>query len=177
MDLSAALKFEPVPGFPDYMVSTTGEVWSRKPLRLGSPPAWHQLKPTPDTGGYPKVLLYRDGKRPNVRVAKLVAIAFLGSRPFPGATIRHLDGDPGNSDVHNLAWDTSKQIKVDMTVHGNTACDHHHGPARLETFDVWAIRFLAAEGRKLEDIATMFGVTLDTVHRIIRRGLSPAAPK
>jgi hypothetical protein len=172
MDLSALPKYESVLGFLDYVVTVTGEVWSRKPLRPGYPATWHRLKPTPDTGGHPKVLLYRDGKRPNVRVDKLVAIAFLGQRPFPGAAIRHLDGDPGNCDVRNLAWGTRKQKKVDMAVRAIPR-GHHHGMVKLDTFDVWGIRFLARDGRERNDIAATFGVTVDMVHRIIRRGALP----
>jgi hypothetical protein len=174
MDLTALPRHASVLGFLDYVVTITGEVWSRKPLRPGYPPTWHRLKPTPDTGGHPKVLLYRDGKRPNVRVDKLVAIAFLGPRPFSGAKLRHLDGDPANCDVHNLAWSTKKPTKAGPGVHGPGPRDYRHDPVKLDTFDVWGIRFLARDGRQQNDIAATFGVTVEMVHRIIRRSAAPA---
>ena len=103
-------------------------------------------------------------------------MTFLGPRPFPGAKIRHLDGDLANCNLPNLAWSLSKLDGADMIVRDASGGGRRYEMTRLDTFDVWGIRFLAIEGRKQHDIAAMFHVTVDTVSRLTRHGLPAGAP-
>lgn len=76
------------------------------------------LKQSPDHGGYPSVGLNRAGRRVTKKVANLVALAFLGPRPFPGAAVCHNDGDQTNSRLSNLRYDTYAANERDKIAHG-----------------------------------------------------------
>lgn len=64
-----------IPGFPDYFVDNTGDVWSRKSGKL------LRLSPGLDTYGYPYVVLYVNGKPFNRKVHRLVMLTFVGPLP------------------------------------------------------------------------------------------------
>jgi hypothetical protein len=57
--------------------------------------------------------------------------AFVGLRP-KGLETRHLDGDPSNNQLSNLAYGTSSENHLDMVRHGThafssrTHCDQGH---------------------------------------------------
>ncbi len=61
------------------------------------------LPETLDDQGCPTVELEKDGRIETRRVDELVALTFLGPRPS-GYAIHHLDGDPRNCRVDNLAY-------------------------------------------------------------------------
>lgn len=63
------------------------------------------------------VVLSGDGRKLTRNVATLVALAFLGPRK-PGMEVCHNDGDPGNSALSNLRYDTHSGNMRDMRLHG-----------------------------------------------------------
>lgn len=70
-------------------------------------------------GRYLNVNLFKaDGTRGTRKVHHLIALTFHGSRPFPGAVVRHLDDDPLNNHVSNLRWGTLKENAQDAIRHG-----------------------------------------------------------
>lgn len=70
-----------------------------------------------DEQGRLKVTFHAGGKTYNRRVAPLVAEAFIGPRP-PGQVVRHLNGDPADNRVENLAYGTQSENMLDMVRHG-----------------------------------------------------------
>jgi hypothetical protein len=106
-------EWRPIPGWEGaYEASNLGRVRS---LRGGH--RWGRvLKPHIRTtsGGYPQVSLGLNG---TTCVHVCVAGAFLGPRP-PGHQVRHLDGDPLNNRVENLAWGTPSENQHDKIQHG-----------------------------------------------------------
>ena len=60
-----------IDGFPDYKISTLGNIMSKK---SGD---WRKLKPSPDKKNYLLVSLFINKKRFTSKVHRLVAIAFL----------------------------------------------------------------------------------------------------
>ena len=118
----------PVVGSPGYEVSDHGDVksWHRN-TKIG-----RILKQSPDHDGYPSVGLYDSNRvRKTTKVATIVALAFLGSRPA-GLVVRHLDGDKNNSSVDNLAYGTVAENIQDQMLHGThrqtskTHCPRQH---------------------------------------------------
>jgi hypothetical protein len=65
------------------------------------------------SNGYPQVHLRVKGSSRISKVHRLVAESFLPPQPFPGAIVRHLDGNPANNAADNLAWGTQAENRVD----------------------------------------------------------------
>jgi hypothetical protein len=66
---------------------------------------WRDLKPTINSHGYPRVLLYLNGNCKTVKVHKLVALVFIPNDDnLP--VINHIDGNKVNNEVTNLEWVT-----------------------------------------------------------------------
>ena len=79
------------------------------------------LKPRLDRDGYATVNVYVSGRVRNRKVHRLVLEAFVG--PGDGLHARHLDGDPSNNRLDNLAWGTASENNYDMVRHHT----HHNG--------------------------------------------------
>lgn len=97
----------PIPGLPGYAATPTGEVIS---LRRRTP---HTLAYTVGPCGYRTIgVVNTDGNRVCVRVGDLIAATWLGPRP-EGQDLRHLDGNPSNDTLDNLAWGTPAEVAQD----------------------------------------------------------------
>lgn len=101
-----------VPGYEAfYEVSSLGRVRSfprimRKMEGLEMKEFVYQgrvLKPARDRKGYLSVRLYGSGRRMDVKVHRLVAMAFIPN-PSNLPQINHKDEDKGNNSVQNLEW-------------------------------------------------------------------------
>lgn len=53
-------------------------------------------------GGYPQVMMCKDGKRKHKQIHHLILDNFVGQRPTSNHETRHLDGNPQNSILTNL---------------------------------------------------------------------------
>lgn len=68
--------------------------------------------------GYPAVTLVQYSVQRTYEVHRLMALTFLGPRPSAQTEIRHLDGDPLNSRLSNLAYGTKSENARDTLRHG-----------------------------------------------------------
>lgn len=104
----------PVPGYEGfYEVSDLGNIKSiPRPRTRGGLLAIKIGK-----RGYPAVSLCREGKQVTHEVHRLVAAAFIGPPPSR-QEVRHLDGDPLNRHVANLAYGTRSENNQDAVIHG-----------------------------------------------------------
>lgn len=119
-----------------YEVSSGGKVRSvpRKGTRGGI------LKPYRREDGYATVNLSREGVTKQCRINRLVLEAFVG--PGAGTESRHLDGDPTNNILDNLAWGTRSENALDSVRHGThrnpgaekTHCKHGHEFTKDNTY-------------------------------------------
>ena len=83
--------------FPQYAVSSRGEIENKKTGRI--------LRPSRNAQGHLKVNLSKDGKIFTRAVNQLVAKAFLPeSERKDFDSLIHRDGDKSNCDVGNLMW-------------------------------------------------------------------------
>lgn len=89
-------------GFPHYLISSWGRVYSFKSDTL--------LKPYPNTRGYMKVSLSQSGKRIIKSVHRLVAEHFVPGQDI-GLEVNHIDGDKIYNNERNLEWVTSSMNK------------------------------------------------------------------
>lgn len=107
-------EWRPVPGYEDsYEVSNTGRVRSL-PRASISPRGYvfkireRILRAAPDGKGYLMVWLYQDGKRRSVKVARLVAEAFIPN-PENKSQVDHINAVKHDNRVENLRWVTGKE--------------------------------------------------------------------
>lgn len=141
-------------GFEDYEVSESGQVRSFKSGKA------KVLKGSIHTGGYSQVVLWRDGEKSTQAVHRLVANAFLGPRP-DGMQVRHLDGNPANSHVSNLAYGTPSENMQDKHLHGT-----------MRTSSCWykdslnqQIVSMVTQGKSLPEISNVLGACMKTIGR------------
>lgn len=116
-------RWETVPRAANYEVSDDGRVRSKP--RQGTKGG--ELKASADVKEYPTVQLYDGGDSFKAPVHALVLEAFVGPRP-EGMVCRHLDGDPTNNTVENLAWGTHSENQYDKVEHGR-----HHNVGHWKT--------------------------------------------
>ena len=145
-------EWRPVPGFPNYAVSATGQVKGpRAMLKQGV------------TNGYHHVSLVRDGAISTHKVQALVVAAFLGQAPFAGAHSAHNDGDRSNNRVTNLRWATATENQSDRVRHGTDLRGVSVYGAKLTDDAVREIRGRLADGENQSHIAADFDVSNSTI--------------
>lgn len=108
---------KPVEGFPGYFVTSDGIVISTK-KHNGS--EYREMKPRINNCGYKRVLLRGPDGGKEKLVHRLVLETFVGPCP-DGYETRHLDGDPSNNHLANLAWGTKAENGRDAASHGKNA--------------------------------------------------------
>lgn len=136
--MRARIIWKPIPTFPGYLASNTGQIrspdisrvltWKGKILRPGNSGRF----------GHKKVVLYRGKRRVTTSVHRAVLMAFRG-KPKKKMVARHLDGCPENNNIGNLRWGTMKQNSHDKIKHGY-GFGERHGRAILTEKDVREIR-------------------------------------
>lgn len=83
-----------------YKITCDGKVWGCKTK------SWVSMH---DNGrGWLKTELWKDGKRTNYKIHRLVALAFIPN-PENKPAINHIDGDKTNNHYTNLEWCTFKE--------------------------------------------------------------------
>jgi len=146
-DLSGLVK---IPGAPGYYINRAGEVFTIRKLR-----------PFQDEDGYWRV----STKRLRKAVHWLLARVFL-SPPKPGQTeVRHLDGNPGNNALTNLAWGTRAENAADVARHG-TLKGSRNPRAVLSESKIIEILNLA-DDNTAESISQLLGVSESSVKAVL----------
>lgn len=82
---------------PDYWVSNKERVWSSVKERF--------LDGSPVGNGYIDFTLYNNGRKHRRYLHRLMAEAFIPN-PYNYPNVRHLDDNPCNNELDNLAWGT-----------------------------------------------------------------------
>ena len=108
-------EWRPVVGFEDYEVSNQGRV------RKGT----LYLSITPQTCGYYRVPLRKDGKQYQKLIHRLVAEAFL--EPSEKPEVDHIDKNRLNNCVENLRWATRAEQNMNREYPGDDRHIHKHG--------------------------------------------------
>jgi len=172
-DSSPPAGYRVIPGYPRYAINEHGTVLSACFRGLGAKAirSWanaKRLNSTANRLGYHQVWLYHDGRSRTSSVHTLVLTTFVGPCPS-GMQCRHLDGNPSNNHVSNLAWGTASENEKDKTLHGTSCTGERHGRSKLKSDDVLEIRRRSANGEMLLDIAKDFPVSPASLSLIVRR--------
>jgi hypothetical protein len=158
-----------VPGYPGYEVSPDGQVRSwlvcgkfAKPGTRRSVP--RVLRPAL-THGYKCVVLAANGKAKTTKIATIVAITWIGPRPYKHV-VRHLDGNRLNDSLANLAYGTYKDNLEDARAHGTIARGETLNFAKLRENDVIDI-LKSSDPQNV--LAARYGVSQGAISRIRTR--------
>lgn len=142
-------------GHPDYSITEDGKVYSHKFGKV------KELKWSMSDKGYPRVGL---GKK-QYYIHALVCDTYLGALP-EGMVRRHLDGNPLNNHISNLAIGTYKENGEDKVKHGRSITGIKHPCAKLTPFDVEQIKDLLVFGITHTTLGRMFGVSISRISDI-----------
>ena len=89
-----------------------------------------------ETGGYADRFVHR-----------LVIEAWVGPQPARGYVVRHLNGDPTDNRVENLAWGSARDNSADRLLHDG-----------LTRADVFAAVLCYLRGADIQELERVFGV-------------------
>jgi len=155
---------------PEYEVSELGHIRRRLPNRRGILDTALRAPYRKSEDWYDQYDLYPlEGERVRTSAHQLVAEAFIGSKPFDDAQIRHLDGNKRNNRPSNLAWGTAAENAADKSLHGTLMLGDDHTNAKLSVDRVKEARRLASTGVYRKDIAKMFNVSRQTIDDAVNR--------
>jgi hypothetical protein len=147
--------WRPIPGFPQYQVSSEGRVRTR----FGRVLKTHEVK-----GGYERVgLTAVSGRRRNFLVHRLVTLAFYGPCP-QGMEVNHENGHVYDNALRNLEYVTPRQnVQHSLKVLGRRrAAGECHGNAVLTNKQVLELRLAWASGlyKTKRSLAARFGISV-----------------
>jgi len=152
-----------IPGFPGYRIGRDGSVWRTIRDRRSPHFPLRRLAHI-NVRDYPKVNLYLGARRrvKMLYVHRLLMMVWGPPQPRWAQCIRHVDGNPANCDLDNLAWATFAENEADKAVHGTRR-------ARLSPDQVRAIRARYAAGDNMSAVAREHGVAQQTASDIAMR--------
>lgn len=166
--------WKPVPGFGGwYEASSIGRIRSVDRVvekRHSSGAIMQQkykgklLKPTHDDG-YLRIQISVNKKRKFIGVHRLVLLAFIG-KPSDGYVGRHLNDNPLDNRIENLAWGSHNDNMADRKEHGNYTQGESHPMSKLKKDDVLSIRKSKETGGTL---SKKFNVGTSQISRIKRK--------
>ena len=134
-------------GFPDYAVSNHGRVWNVQTDRI--------LKVRPNSYGYSRVALMKDGTPWEKLVHQLVAEAFITGY-YPGIQVRHHDNDRSNNNVNNLRFRGGARLGV---LRRKVPEPRYPYVIVLETGQIFV---------NAAECARWFGCAVSSIHRVLR---------
>ena len=170
-----------IPGFEGlYQVSNKGRIKSVGRWKFARPNEscrqWVReriLKLGTHKAGYKIASPCKNGTAKPIGVHCLVLLAFVGPKPNPRYEACHKNGKPADNRLENLRWGTPKDNAQDRTRHGRSGRWHPHGSksslAVLTEEAVLKIRRLHQNGKKREELATLFKVHKVTIQDIVNR--------
>jgi len=154
------IAWKEITGFPRYHISDTGVVLNIKTQRKLLP-ATHRHN------GAQWIVLQCHGERTNRSIHSLVLEHFVCPRP-KGAVCRHLDGNPANNLVGNLAWGSMKENAQDCERHGRRARLEKNGRARLTCGKAAEIRVRFARGTSVSELARLYDINPGAISKLVR---------
>ena len=153
----------PIKNHPNYFISSTGKVWSRRRKLF--------LRPGVDSGGYLLVVLCEKGAHETRNIHRLVLETFRGPCP-KGMECRHLDGNSVNNNLDNLKWGTHSENIQDAVQHGTwhalKRLGEKHPNSKLSDFERRLIHNSYRHGGcTQQELADEFEAGLTQVNRIV----------
>ncbi len=114
--------------------------------------------------GHQTVTIQPRGSVPS-GVHVLVMAAFAGEKPA-GMEVAHLDGNPANNHISNLAYVTHTENCSHRVDHGTASRGDACPTSKVTSDDVVDMRWLRSQGVSARDLGDLFGVSSRQVRRI-----------
>ena len=147
----------PIPEADGYFINESGEVFCIRKMST------YRCR-----DDYERVCIRSNGKSYRKAVHTLLAKVFL-KPPKPGQDeVRHLDGNPTNNNLSNLAWGTRAENAQDMADHGTVKGEKNPRAILNEDQAREIIRSQSRTGL-VESLAVKFGVSKSAI-KAIREG-------
>ena len=157
-----------VPGFEGrYIATEEGDIFSVKSKNDVPRPRPLQLKQR-DMEGYKYVNVVRRGKKTHVAVSRMVLCAYTGEWP-DDKDAAHLDGDPSNNHIDNLAWATRSENEMMKHDHSTMVIGEDKPDAKLTENEVRQIRVLHEAGHSAVSLGKRFGCSDKNIAKIVHR--------
>ena len=156
-----------IEGAPAYSVSNLGQILRKLPGKGAR--AGHIMKPCPNRDGYYQLVLPLNGRRKSVKIARLVAYAFLGPCPL-GHEVNHKDGNKANNTAENLEYVTRRQQMIHAFQTGlkkmlpPPPLGNANPQAKLMETDV---RFILQSPESAGNLAIRYGVSRYHIYNIL----------
>jgi hypothetical protein len=144
-----------IPECPGYGISPDG-------LVVG--PSGRQLNPAVGKYGHLYITAYRGGKKWYIH--RLVAKAYLPEPAQDQLEVRHLDGNPANNSVSNLAWGTRLENYQDSIAHGTATKPPTKQPKFSKSQVVYLYK-LYSRGMTQLKLSELTGLPQGTITRIL----------
>ena len=160
-----------IQNFPAYRISENGIVescWTWGPHYPGmrQNPKWKRVQLKQNSKQYiPLNLCDAGGKRRRTYLHRLLAETFISPPPYPKACVRHLDGNPSNNAVSNLAWGTYVENENDKHRHGTWTARITN--AKLTKQGMKTAFKMSKNGITQNEIALKLSVSRPTISRLI----------
>ena len=104
--MSEVETFVKIEGFEKYEVSNLGRVRNIESGRT--------LKPRPNKEGYLRHCLYKNNKKKELSLHRIIATAFIDN-PGKKPQVNHIDENKTNNDLSNLEWCTERENAIHGT--------------------------------------------------------------
>lgn len=146
----------------EYIIYENGDIFNCKTGK--------KIKPYTNGVGYFRVAFYKDGKRIEKYVHRLLAEAFIPN-PQNKYFINHIDGNPSNNSLSNLEWCTKSEnaihaYKLGLKV-ASPSYGINNGNSILNDNIVKEIRYRYNNGEKQTEIATYYQVSKQVVYNVV----------
>lgn len=154
-------KFVPVNGYENmYEISNLGRVYSVKTKTFKNTQLGKR--------GYYTVDLWKNNKRKNFKIHRLIAIYFIPN-PKNKGYVNHIDGDKTNNNLINLEWTTALENNRHARITGlNRDIGENHHNSKLKVDDIILIRELAKNNTHTS-LSYMFNISRCNVAKIVKR--------
>lgn len=168
------IEWRAVSGFPGYEVSNAGDVRSitrAVPHQNVTKNIFGKMKKArpQKNGGQMRVTLFHERASKSIFVHRLVMAAFVGPLPA-GKLVRHLNGNPHDNRLENLAYGDAFENAADAIAHGVQPRGERSNKSSLTDRKIREIRCFARDPRiSQKSLASMYGVTAANITCIVRR--------
>jgi len=170
--------FKDIPEYEGlYQISNLGRVKSlekKRNVSKNSYRIYHEkiLKPVISSkkrkSSYTQVTLCNNTVKTKHAVHHLVLETFVSLCPN-NFQARHLDGNPSNNKLSNLAWGTAQDNANDRTLHNHNCPGEKNGNSKLKRNQVIIIKKLLKSKHTHKQIALKYNVSETTISNIDRK--------